>query len=294
MISLIVPTFNRGYALRQVLDTFFTQKGVNEIIFIDDAGTDETPEVIDHFQKKYPDIKVIYHRNESRSGASFGRWKGVSLSSNQFILFCDDDEFLGPNYADVCRKKIVEGKADIVSGRHFYRNVGENYLDAIKRFKFGLNHGKIFGKVRFKIYTDSIFLQDLQVPFTHGIFLTTKNLLQAYPIDPFYSKGNGFREESDFQVNAYVNGCKILITNDCHCVHMNMKEVRTGGQRVSRIARYFWCIYYTNYFLKKYFKQLKIKLNLPYNLPVAITIYAMAEFYDFFLRPFVIFWKKYS
>jgi glycosyltransferase involved in cell wall biosynthesis len=292
LISLIVPTFNRGYALKEVLDTFFTQKSVTEIVFINDAGTDDTEEVIKNFSSKYPDTKVIYQKNSNRSGASYGRWKGVELSSNQYIMYCDDDEFLGPNYAHICMMKIVEGKASIVSGRHMYRNIGENYLETIKRFKNGLHHGRIFGKIRFKIYTDSIFNNDAYVPFTHGIFLTTKELLTTYPMDPFYSKGNGFREESDFQVNAFVNDKTILITNDCHCVHMNLKEVKTGGQRNPRILRYFWCVYYTNYFLKKYFAKLKYKLEIPYNLPIAMFLYASSEFYDFFLRPFVIVWKR--
>lgn len=294
MISLVVPTYNRAYALKQVLDTFFTQKNVNEIIFIDDAGSDDTAEVVKSFASKYINTKVIYQKNQQRSGASFGRWKGVELAANPYILFCDDDEFLGPQYADACLQKILGGKAHIVSGRHLYRKVGENYLEAIKRFGFGLRHGNIFGKIRFKIYTDNIFLKDLLVPLTHGIFLTTRSLLLEYKIDPFYSKGNGYREESDFQINAYLNDKKILITNDCHCVHMNMKEVQTGGQRVSRISRYFWCVYYTHYFLKKYFNGLKKKLDLPYNFTVAIILYAVCEFYDFFIRPFFVLWKKFK
>lgn len=292
MISLIVPTYNRAYALQQVLDTFFSQKSVSEIIFVDDCSCDNTAEVVAQFSQKFPAVKVVYHKNQQRSGASYSRSIGVGLASNNYVLFCDDDEFLGPNYAHICMKKVAEGRADIVSGRHLYRKVGEDYLQSIKRFEFGLQHGRIFGKVRFKVYTDSIFLKDLLVPFTHGIFLTTTDLLKACPMDPFYAKGNGFREESDFQVDAYLRGKKILITNDCHCVHMNMKEVKTGGQRTSRVSRYFWSVYYTHYFLKKYFVGLKKKLDLPYGYTVAMTLYAMAEFYDFFVRPFFQVWKK--
>lgn len=288
MISLIVPTYNRAYALEQVLDTFYSQKLVSEIVFIDDCSNDNTFEVISFFKNKYTNIHTLYLKNEKRSGASFSRWVGVQNSKNEYILFCDDDEFLEKNYAEVCLNKLLSKNASIVSGRHFYRNVGESPEDAIKRFGNGLNSGPVFGSVRFKVYTDAIFQSDITMPFTHGIFLTTKKLLLEYKIDPFYSQGNGFREESDFQVNAFVNGHKILVTNDTHCVHMNMKEVRTGGQRVSRIKRYYWSVFYTSYFLKKYFNKLRTKMNIGYSYHFAIVFYALAELYDFFIRPFVI------
>ena len=292
MISLIVPTYNRAYALKQVLDTFFTQEKVNEIVFIDDASSDDTSDVVQAFVTKYPTIKVVYHRNLKKSGASFSRLKGVELATNEYILFCDDDEFIGNSYARICLEKILSGKADIASGRHFYRDVNENYVDAIKRFKVGLKHGTVFRKICFKLDTDTIFYGDIFVPFTHGIFLTSKKLLLTYPIDPFYSKGNGFREESDFQVNAFLHNNKVLISNDCHCVHMNMKEVKTGGQRVNRLVRFYWSILYTHYFLKKYYEGLRTKLGIPYPFFVAMILYIGCEFYNFFLRPFVILARK--
>lgn len=292
MVSLIVPTYNRGYALIQVLDTFYNQKHLREIVFVDDGSTDETATVIESFKAKYPQVSTVYLKNHHRSGASFSRARGVEASTSEYILFCDDDEFLEDNYTEVCLNKLRTRVADIVSGRHLYRNVGENLKDAIKRFDRGLKGTEVFGKVRFKVYTDARFEGDIEIPFTHGIFMTTKTLLATYGIDPYYSKGNGFREESDFQMNAFLNGAKIVMTNDTHCVHMNMKEVRTGGQRVNRFKRYWYNVYYTNYFLKKYFNQVRKKLNLPYKFPTAIMLYALAEFYDFFIRPFAVLAKR--
>ncbi len=285
MISLIVPTYNRAYALEKVLNTFYCQKHVTEVVFVDDCSNDNTEQVVKKYQNIYPSIRTVYLKNQNRMGASFGRNRGVEASSNEYILFCDDDEFLEKNYSEVCFKKFQQNNVSIVSGRHFYRNVDEDIDQAIKRFGNGLKKGIVFGNIRFKVYTDSIIEKDISIPFTHGIYLTKKKLILQYGIDPFYAKGNGFREESDFQTNLFVNGHTILVTNETHCVHMNMKEVKTGGQRVSRLKRYFWSVYYTHYFLSKYFRDLKKKLNIIYPMPVAMFLYATAEFYDFFIRP---------
>jgi len=292
MISLIVPTYNRAYALIQVLDTFYRQEGIGEIIFIDDCSCDDTKKVIQQFSNKYPHIHTSYLYNDKKRGASYSRMRGVENAKMDYILFCDDDEFLGKNYAKVCLEKLLSGAGEIISGRHLYRNLGESPEEAIVRFGNGLYFGNVFGKIRFKVYTDVIFDKDLVLPFTHGIFLTSKKLLNRFKIDPFYAKGNGYREESDFQMNAYLHGIKILMINDVHCVHMNMKEVRSGGQRVGRLSRFFWNIYYTTYFLRKFYKEIRRSLDLHYPFSIAILLYVIAEFYDFFMRPIFYLVKK--
>lgn len=286
MISLVIPTRNRAYALKEVMPTFFDQASVSEIIFIDDQSEDETPYLINHFQKIYPLMRVIYSRNESRQGASFSRERGVDLATNEYILFGDDDEFFGPNYAQTLLQKLLEGKADIVSGRHLYRNPGEKICDAIKRFGKGVTNVAPFDHFRFKVNTDAILESDTYLPFTHGIFLVKKSLLKTFGMDPYYRRGNGFREESDFQMKAYLSGYKILVTNDAHCVHMNMSEVKSGGQRVDRIQRFYWTIFYTSYFYSKYFNRAADKLNINYSRRTAIFIFSLFEFNNFFIRPF--------
>lgn len=292
MISLIIPTRNRAYALQEVLPSFFEQPKVSEIIFIDDQSEDDTFLVITHFQKETPLIKVVYCRNEKREGASYSREKGVKLATNEYILFCDDDEFLGPNYCQILLSKILENKADIVSGRHFYRLPNENILKAIARFGKGINDEKAFDVRSFKVNTDAYLDKDTYLPFTHGIFLVSKKLLQQFGIDPYYRKGNGFREESDFQMRAYIHGHRILVTNDAHCVHMNMSEVRSGGQRVNRLRRFYWTIFYTSYFYSKYFNRAAELLDISYSKRSAILLFSALEFNRFFIRPFFILFGK--
>lgn len=288
MITLVIPTRNRAYALREVLASFFDQSAVTEIIFVDDQSEDETLYVINDFQRRYPMMKVVYVRNDKREGASFSREKGVGLASNNYILFGDDDEFLGPQYAQVLLDKLLHKKADIASGRHFYRNIGEEMNQAIKRFGKGINAQAPFDFLCFKVNTDAYLEEDTYVPFTHGIFLVSKKLLQELGMDPHYRKGNGFREESDFQMKAFINGYKILVTNDAHCVHMNMSEVKNGGQRVHRLQRFFWTVFYTSYFYSKYFNRAAAIMGIKYSKRTAILLYSVLEFNRFFIRPFFV------
>ena len=46
MIPLIVPTRNRAHTLQLVAPSYFAQDDVSELIFVSDAGDDDTPAVI--------------------------------------------------------------------------------------------------------------------------------------------------------------------------------------------------------------------------------------------------------
>lgn len=281
MISIVIPTFNRGYTLAQVLDSFYRQKFVEEMIIVDDGGSDDTAAVVDKFSRKYPLIKTIYLKNETRKGAPYSRRRGLLAASCEYVLFGDDDGFLEENYTEVCLDKLRNIPADIVSGRHLFRNPGESVTGAITRFQAGERDVTPFDFRFFYVNIDAIFRGDIELPFTHAVFLARRNLLLSYDIDTFYSRGNGFREESDLQARIYVNGGKIIMTNDTHSVHMHMSEVKSGGQRIAYFANYFWPVYYTSHFFKKYYNQIMKRQGKPGGYQKAIIIYAALSFKSF-------------
>lgn len=292
MISIIIPTFNRGYTLSQVLDSFYRQKFVREIIIVDDGGSDDTSAIVDEYSRKYPLIKTLYLKNEKRLGAPYSRRRGLLAASGEFVLFGDDDDFLEDNYTAVCLEKLKSLKADLVSGRHFFRNPGESVSSAITRFQQGDQDLPPFDFRRFYINSEARFEGDIELPFTHAIFLARKELLLSYDIDTFYSRGNGLREESDLQANIYARGGKIIMTNDTHSVHMHPSEVTSGGQRVGRFAKLFWSIYYTSYFFKKYYNPIMKRQGKSGCYLQGIMVYSVLRIYPSFIRLFFILKEK--
>ena len=99
MITLIVPTRNRAHTLRLVAPSYFAQDDVDELIFVNDAGEDDTPTVLAEIARRFPRKSLRILRNESRLGASQSRNVGIAASTNDLILFCDDDEYLEAGYA---------------------------------------------------------------------------------------------------------------------------------------------------------------------------------------------------
>lgn len=88
-VSVIIPTHNRcemlKVAVQSVLDQTFEDL---ETIIIDDASTDKTSEIIEHFH----DDRIRYLRNDENKGGSASRNTGISIAQGSYIGFLDDDD----------------------------------------------------------------------------------------------------------------------------------------------------------------------------------------------------------
>ena len=285
LITLIVPTRDRAHTLRIVAASFFAQDGVSELIFVSDAGGDDTPAVIAEIARQFPDKVWRMLRNETRLGASQSRNVGVAASTNEFILFCDDDEYLEAGYAQILLRKLQALNAGAVSGRRIYLTPGESIANALQRFGSGIGTSKTFRPLVCEYVNGAKFMGDIAIPITNAIILTTKSLLQQFPFDDYYARGNGYREETDFQMNLFVHGFGIYVTNDCHSFHLPFSQVRTGGQRTRPLKRLYWSIFYTHYFFGKYYQRYARRMRLRSPRWVALLWFAIFSLYRETLRP---------
>lgn len=60
-VSVVVPSHNRASILAETIPTYL-QDGVAELILVDDASTDDTPEVVAGLMREHSQIR--YYRNE--------------------------------------------------------------------------------------------------------------------------------------------------------------------------------------------------------------------------------------
>ncbi len=284
MITMVVPTRDRAHTLRQVAPSYFRQEGVSEIVFVIDAGIDDTSSIIDAVAREFPAVQTIIVRNQNRVGASQSRNLGVAKATNDFILFCDDDEYLEPGYAKTCLHKLLESGCAAVSGRRVYMLEAELPEEAVRRFGKGLRRTKPFRKVLCEYVNGAKFDGDITLPFTNAIILTHRALLQRFPFDPHYALGNGYREETDYQMNLFVHGYRILVTNDVHSIHLCPSQVRTGGQVVPRWRRVYWSLHYTRYFYSKYYDDYAARINLRLPRFLAVLGFAVFAVYREYLR----------
>lgn len=93
---MIIPTHNRAGLLREALDSVLAQEGAGkqfemEVIVVDDASTDATPEVAGH----YPGLRYI--RLPVNQGMAAAKNAGLDVSTGRYIAFLDDDDLWLPH-----------------------------------------------------------------------------------------------------------------------------------------------------------------------------------------------------
>ena len=92
LLSVVVPTCNRRDELRRCLEALAEQTYGNfEVISVDDASTDDTPEFMRQFIRDHPDLNIRYLRNERCAGANPSRNRGIHEAKGEFVAFEDDD-----------------------------------------------------------------------------------------------------------------------------------------------------------------------------------------------------------
>jgi len=172
-----------------------------------------------------------------------------------------------------------------VSGRRVYMFDGEAPEQALRRFGLGLRDAMPFHPLLCEYVNGARFEGDIRQPVTNAVILTRRDLLLRHPFDPHYARGNGYREETDYQMNLFVHGHDIWVTNDCHSFHLPMSQVRSGGQRTSAWRRIYWEVRYTRYFFAKYYDAYARRLGLMAPRGVALLAFGLFSVYKELLRP---------
>ena len=82
--------------------------------------------------------------------------------------------------------------------------------------------------------------------------MARRSLFQRFPYETRYSKATGWREEGDFQMNAFLHDYKLLMTNETHVVHLDVASVREGGARTNELYAILCVLFNSNLFYRKY------------------------------------------
>jgi len=210
---------------------------------------------------------------------------GIGLEVEAFDVGHVADRHIIDTHARILLQKLQNQNTGAVSGRRIYLAPDESKANALQRFGSGLRASKAFRPLICEYVNGAKFTGDIVLPFTNAIILTRKRLLQEFPFDSYYARGNGYREETDFQMNLFVHGYEIRVTNECHSFHLPLSQVRTGGQRTAPLKRLYWSIFYTRYFFDKYFDRYARRMKLKSPRWVALSAFALFAVYRETLRP---------
>jgi GT2 family glycosyltransferase len=93
-VSVIIPTFNRAYLLREAVQSVLDQTYRDlEVIVVDDGSTDGTQDSVANWFGADPRVRYAAQANQ---GASAARNAGLDLATGGYIAFLDSDDSWKP------------------------------------------------------------------------------------------------------------------------------------------------------------------------------------------------------
>ena len=113
LVSIIIPCYNQAQYLEESVQSALNQLYSNiEIIIVNDGSTDNTQEIAEELQNKYPNIiRIIMQDNK---GLSEARNTGIGEALGEYILPFDADDRLDEKMVSKCMNAITENHVDIV------------------------------------------------------------------------------------------------------------------------------------------------------------------------------------
>lgn len=111
-LSIIAAVYNLEKYLPRCLDALVNQtlKEI-EILCVDDGSTDNAPQIIEDYKKRYPDLIKVFHKENG--GEFTTRNYGLERALGEYVTFVDTDDWVEPNWAEKLYNVAKEKNADL-------------------------------------------------------------------------------------------------------------------------------------------------------------------------------------
>ena len=111
-VSIVCPIYKAENYLATCIDSVLRQTFQDfELLLIDDGSPDGSGKICDEYAARDSRIKVIHKAN---GGVSSARQKGVDLSTGEYVIQIDPDDWIEPNTLEIIHDAVISTSADVV------------------------------------------------------------------------------------------------------------------------------------------------------------------------------------
>lgn len=111
-VTVIVPVYNTQEYLGRCINSILRQTYGNiELILINDGSTDDSAKICDEYSQKDARVFVIHQKNK---GVSVARNQGLEITTGDYIVFVDSDDWIDYNYIATLIKNIANPSKELL------------------------------------------------------------------------------------------------------------------------------------------------------------------------------------
>lgn len=126
-VSFIIPTHNNAEYLHAAVESCLAQTHKDiEVVIVDDASTDSTPDYIAWAKTQAWASKCVFIRNEKNLGRSASRNIGNRAASGEILAVLDADDLNSPKRAELTVARFKAGSVFVHGAAHITDAVGRD------------------------------------------------------------------------------------------------------------------------------------------------------------------------
>ncbi len=137
MLTAVIPVFNKAHLTKRCLESMLDHsKIVDSVVVIDNASSDETPELLSSFASRFEQKGISFAVIRNAQNVGFGRAcnQGVRLAKGKYVAIVNNDTWLMPAWDEALAQVLEEKNLDAV-GPHFdERPFSEDPVTTAKEF----------------------------------------------------------------------------------------------------------------------------------------------------------------
>lgn len=117
LVSILVPVYNVGAFLEKNLVSLFEQTfDKMEFIFVNDASTDNSMQILNEVLEYYPNRKEQVHimQHSENKGLAAARTTALQNAHGDYLLHVDSDDWLELDMVEKMYQSAIYNNADIV------------------------------------------------------------------------------------------------------------------------------------------------------------------------------------
>jgi glycosyltransferase involved in cell wall biosynthesis len=145
-VSLVIPMFNEEENIEHALDcaeaALEAYGGDYEILIVDDASTDRSPEMVHRRAAADPRIRMLRHEVNRKLGATLRT--GYAAATKDLVLYMDADLPFDPHDMIRAIRALEVTRADVVAGYRLDRTA-EGFRRTVYSYFYNTLIGLLFG-----------------------------------------------------------------------------------------------------------------------------------------------------
>jgi len=245
-LSIILPTYNRGFSIEFFLKSLLRQSYNNwELIVVDDASQDNTPQIALKYANN--DQRINLYRLKNHKGLPAARNAGVGISRGELIFFGEDDiTFNDENTLKILVDTYLELRKSYKVGAVGPRLEDSGYKWLNDVVKIGPITGWIYHN--FGYDTEKV----VEVPILHACSVISKEVFRNVGgYDEQSYVGTHAKEEVDFYYRIRSGGYKLFFQPKSVTWH---NHINCGGCETNNLLKVYYYEYRNSmlFFLRFY------------------------------------------